>query len=95
VLWEAECKLKMEKRGVGGEKYLGCWRITTYRDVGGCNELIRRRRGVGEIQVQDAEYGGKTCGMWEFSATQHISCSIRTQLVIYKSVNATKMGGIE
>ena len=48
-IWEAGCWLKMgEGGGRRGEIYLGCGRLTSYRDVGGCSKMITRRRDIGK-----------------------------------------------
>ena len=63
-IWEAGCWLKMgEGGGRRGEICLGCGRSTSYRDVGGRNKMIMRRRDVAEKQVWDAGGEGKT--VWD------------------------------
>ena len=37
-----------EGGGRRGEIYLGCGRLTSYRDVGGRSKMITRRRDIGK-----------------------------------------------
>ena len=52
-----------EGGGRRGEIYLGCGRLTSYRDVGGSSKMITRRRDVAEKQVWDA--GGEGKNVWD------------------------------
>ena len=75
-IWEAGC---WQKIGEGGGRrhqiHLGCGRLTFYRDVGGCDKMITRRRDVGENQVWDVGDEGKN--MWDVGFSYNGTCGRR------------------
>ena len=75
-IWEAGY---WQKTGEGGGRrhqiHLGCGRLTFYRDVGGCDKMITRRRDVGENQVWDVGDGGKN--MWDVGFSYNGTCGRR------------------